>query len=162
MVTKRLLLAVVGAALLVALPGSASARPAQTQTLANTFVMAAYIGPVQKPFPTVDISGGVDIFQARDALLSKLGAALPFGAPTPFTITPSQMGQARNAFAALTSSPAGTKFKIGLYLMNMSTGKVTAKRFGATPGKAALAKLAGSLPAAPRGAIKRLRTMAFP
>ena len=162
MVSKRLILAALGAALLVALPGQAGAGQARAQTLANTFLMAAYIGPVQKPFPTVDISGGVDVFQARYALLTKLGAAVPLqGSPTPFTIKPAQIAKARHAFGLLKSSRVGSKFKIGLYLIDTSTGAVKAKRFTLTAGKAALTKLARSLPAQPSGALKRLR-MLFP
>ena len=162
MVSRRLLPAALGAALLVALPGAAAARQARTQTPASTFLMAAYIGPVQKTFPTVDISAGVNIYAARDALFGKLGEPALMGDPTPFTIKTSQMARALGAFAGLMSSPKGSQFEIGLYSINMSTGAVKAKRFDAKAGKAALSKLAKYLPAQPAGAIKRLRSIAFP
>ena len=162
MVSKRVLPAALGVALLVALPSSAVARQSRTQTLAKTFLMAAYLGPIAKPFPTVDISGGVNIFKGRNALSLKVADPALTGAPTPFTITPSKLGQALNVVKALMGSPKGSEFKIGLYFIDVGSGKVTARRFNATAGKAALSKLARALPAKPAAAIKSLRSAAFP
>ena len=162
MVSKRVLLAAFGVAILVALPGAAVARQSRTQTLANTFLMAAYLGPIQKPFPTVDISGGVNIFKGRNALSARVPEPALTGAPTPFTITPSKLGPALNVVKSLTRSPTGSEFKIGLYFIDVGSGKVTIRRFNAKAGKAALTKLAGSLPAKPAAAIRSLRSAAFP
>ena len=125
--------------------------------------MAAYIGPVDKLLWTVGISGGgVDPYAARDALYLKFHELALLGTLTKSTIKTGKLTTALNTFAALKKSPAGSTFKIGLYRIDMSTGMATAKRFNAATGKAALTKLANSLPANQAAAIRGLRSAAFP
>jgi hypothetical protein len=163
-VRKPLLLAaVVGASAFVVLPGSsAGAGASRTASVAQTFIMAAYIGPVDKPLWTVGVSGGVNPYTARNALYGKFHVLALLGTLKKSTIPPSKLTPALNAFAALKPSPTGSAFRIALYRIDMSTGKATAKRFNAAAGKAALTKLAASLPAKPAAAIKSLRNAAFP
>ena len=162
MVSKRLIsAAAVAAFLLVALAGSADARQSRATTPAKSFVMVGYLGPVDKPFPTVDLSGGVNIFQARHALLLKLGAGVrpPPSALTPFTISAGKMTKVLNTVTALSNSQKGSPVKIGIYSIDMSSGKVKVRTLNATAGKAALNKLAGVLPTAPAAAIRKFRKM---
>ena len=164
MVRKPVMLAaVVGGLALVVLPGSSAlAGESRAENVAQTFLMAAYIGPVDKLLWTVGISGGVNPYQARNALYLKTHELALLGTLKKSTIAPSKLTPALNAFAALKSSPTGSKFKIGLYRIDMSTGKASIKRFNATAGKAALTKLAAALPINPRIAILKLRKAAFP
>lgn len=134
---------------------------ASPKNLDSTFVEIAYLGPVSKPLPTVDLATH-DPFPGYLQLRASIGDQMPASlAPLTFTVSTADV---RAALRAATLFKTSTKNPVvGVYAVQANTGVIATASFDKPAGQRVMRAMIGTVkdPAA-KAALQNLDEMMFP
>jgi len=128
--------------------------------LRGVSVELAYLGPVRKLVPTVDLTAGANPYTAA-AILDGAVALPPEGVRQAFRVTPAQLVRILALAAAVQAAPAqpGVPPLLGIYAVQGPRHLVAALPLGSARARALVARLGRLLPsAAARTALADLET----
>ena len=130
--------------------------------LQNTILEIVYVGPTDKLFPVVVLSGGVNALAAHDALQAALKNAIPpAGERLVFVVSTQQLSRVLESIRVFKGTKTGAV--VGLYAIGMTARDTASVLLDRTEGRQALKVISDEVtdPDA-RRAILKLTRMIFP